>query len=119
MAIDLEELKKLASNIESKVWHWDADPIKGDPLGRSRYRITTAGRTITQTYYSDVQAVDEAKYIAAANPSTILELIAEIEMLRNMLVPKNDFLNGVPALYPKPKPGETIIVAERPSNEGK
>lgn len=49
-------------------WHWDSDPIKGDPLGRVRYRVTTVGKTITQCYYSssDEQAIHDARLIAAA-----------------------------------------------------
>jgi hypothetical protein len=49
-------------------WHWDSDPIKGDPLGRVRYRVTTTGKTITQCYYnsSDAQAEWDARLIAAA-----------------------------------------------------
>lgn len=63
-------------------WHWHSDPIKGDPLGRSRYEITTLGRTITRTYYSDPTALKEAAYIAAANPQAVLALITEIERLQ-------------------------------------
>lgn len=49
-------------------WHWDSDPIKGDPLGRIRYRVTTTGKTITQCYYSssDECAEYDARLIAAA-----------------------------------------------------
>jgi hypothetical protein len=47
-------------------WHWDADPVKGDPLGRSRCRVCTQGRTITQTYYTDEIASKEAALICAA-----------------------------------------------------
>lgn len=50
-------------------WHWDSDPIKGDPLNRLRYRVTAIGRTITQCYYSSEeggQAEADARLIAAA-----------------------------------------------------
>lgn len=49
-------------------WHWDSDPIKGDPLGRVRYRVTTLGKTIAQTYYSssDKHAEADTRLIAAA-----------------------------------------------------
>lgn len=49
-------------------WHWDSDPIKGDPLGRVRYRVVTIGKTITQCYYSssDENAEHDARLIAAA-----------------------------------------------------
>jgi len=36
-------------------WHWDSDPVKNDPTGRIRYRVTAVGKTITQTYYSSYE----------------------------------------------------------------
>ena len=52
-------------------WHWDSDPVKGDPTGRIRYRVTTVGKTITQVYYSSYEggltnAEADAHLIAAA-----------------------------------------------------
>lgn len=49
-------------------WHWDSDPIKGDPLEHVRYRVVTTGKTVTQCYYSssDEQAEWDARLIAAA-----------------------------------------------------
>ena len=49
-------------------WHWDSDPIKGDPLGRVRYRVTAKGKTITQCYYAgdDPHAEYDARLIASA-----------------------------------------------------
>lgn len=50
-------------------WHWDSDPIKGDPLNRVRFRVVALGRTITQCYYASDesgQAEADAKLIAAA-----------------------------------------------------
>ena len=50
-------------------WHWDSDPVKGDPLDRRRYRVVALGRTITQLYYTSEwsgQAEADAKLIAAA-----------------------------------------------------
>lgn len=50
-------------------WHWDSDPIKGDPLNRVRYRVVAEGRTITQCYYTSDetgQAEADARLIAAA-----------------------------------------------------
>jgi hypothetical protein len=49
-------------------WHWDSDPLKGDPRGLVRIRVTAKGRTITQLYYGakDSQAVADGKLIAAA-----------------------------------------------------
>lgn len=75
------ELKALAEKVTPGPWHWDSDPVKGDPLGRNRFRVVALGRTITQCYYSsgDEMAQTEASYIAAANPAEILELIAKLE----------------------------------------
>lgn len=63
-------------------WNWDSDPIKGDPLGRVRYRVTTIGKTITQCYYSsgDEQAEWDARLIAAA-PT----LLGALQMARAVL----------------------------------
>jgi len=52
-------------------WHWDSDPVKGDPTGRIRYRVTALGKTITQTYYSSFEggptnAEADTRLIAAA-----------------------------------------------------
>lgn len=49
-------------------WYWDSDPIKGDPLGRVRYRVVATGKTITQCYYSssDEKSEHDARLISAA-----------------------------------------------------
>jgi hypothetical protein len=52
-------------------WHWDSDPVKGDQLGRVRYRVAALGKTITQLYYSSYEggptnAEADARLIAAA-----------------------------------------------------
>lgn len=49
-------------------WHWDSDLVKGDPLNRRRYQVTTIGKTITQLYHSsgDLYAEADARLIAAA-----------------------------------------------------
>lgn len=56
-------------------WHWDSDPIDGDPLGRVRFQVVALGRTITKTYYSSGDATAEAdtRLIAAA-PDLLLAL---------------------------------------------
>lgn len=77
--IDIQKLKQAAEDAGSGIWHWDADKVKGDAFGRTRYQVVTIGRTITQTYYSGEEAEKEAVYIASACPATILELIARLE----------------------------------------
>jgi hypothetical protein len=58
-------------------WYWDSDPIKGDPLGRVRFRVVARGKTITQCYYSsgDEQSEWDARLIAAA-PNLKFQLLA-------------------------------------------
>ena len=62
-------------------WHWDSDAVKGDPLMRVRYRVTTIGKTVTQCYYSssDPQAQWDARLIAAA--PELLEALLTAEAL--------------------------------------
>lgn len=71
-------------------WKWDSDPIKGDPLGRVRFRVVTMGKTITQCYYSssDENAEADARLIADAGtvfnttgltPSQLVERVKELE----------------------------------------
>ena len=72
------------------VWKWDSDPIKGDPLGRLRFRVVTTGKTITQCYYSsdDEHAKDDTRLIAEAGtvhhetgltPRQLVERVKELE----------------------------------------
>lgn len=67
-------------------WHWDSDPIKGDPLGRVRFQVTTIGKTIAQTYYSssDKHAEADTRLIAAA-PDLLAALEDSISALRAAL----------------------------------
>lgn len=72
------------------VWKWDSDPVKGDPLGRVRFRVVTIGKTITQCYYSssDENAEADARLIADAGtvfhttgltPRQLVERVKELE----------------------------------------
>jgi hypothetical protein len=66
-------VERQVSNYTPGPWHWDSDPVKGDPLNRLRYRVCALGRTITQCYYkSDEtgQAQADAQLIASA-PSLV------------------------------------------------
>lgn len=62
-------------------WFWDSDEVKGDPLGRVRFRVVAQGKTITQTYYTNysggelTNAKDDARLIAAA-PDLLFQLLA-------------------------------------------
>jgi hypothetical protein len=67
----IEQALEAGPTLTEYPWNWHADPIKGDPLSRSRYEVTSFGRTITRTYYSDAAALTEAAYIAAANPARL------------------------------------------------
>lgn len=77
--MDIAKLRSLAEAATPGPWHWHSDPVKGDPLNRSRYEVVATGRTITRTYYSGDMAERESAYIAAANPAAVLELIEAIE----------------------------------------
>ncbi len=96
-------------------WTWDSDPIKGDPLGRVRYRVVTIGKTITQCYYSsdDEHAKDDTRLIADAGtvfhetqctPRQLVERVEELEeALRDAvdcgMVPKSSAADGGASKY--------------------
>lgn len=73
-----------SAEIIKHAWHWHADPVKGDPLGRSRYEVITIGRTITRTYYTDAAALQEAALICAA-VNAARSLLDERKRLREAL----------------------------------
>jgi hypothetical protein len=83
------------------VWKWDSDPVKGDPLGRVRFRVVTMGKTITQCYYSssDENAEADARLIADAGtvfhttgltPSQLVERVKELEKALMVAVNQNE-----------------------------
>jgi len=88
MTIDKDELRSLASAATPGVWHWEGDVVKNDPYGRTRYQVTTLGKTIAKIYYSSFEggptnAEMDARYIAAADPQTVIALLDELGGLRN------------------------------------
>lgn len=72
-------------------WHWDSDKVKGDNLGRIRYRVTALGKTVAQLYYSseDVNAEADARLIAAA-PEVLTALQAFVAAAKSW----HDFHHG-------------------------
>ncbi|HAX23090.1 MAG TPA: hypothetical protein DCY64_22740 [Hydrogenophaga sp.] len=91
--IDEQKLRELAEAATPGPWHWDGDPVKGDPLDRVRFRVVATGRTITQCYYSssDGMAQKEAEWIASTNPSAILALLDELQTLREQKIQLQEF----------------------------
>ena len=84
--MNITELERLCLAATPGPWHSESDTVKNDPYNRVRYQVTAVGKTITQIYYSSFEggttnAGDDADYIAAVNPQTIL---AMIELLREM-----------------------------------
>ncbi len=77
-------------------WHWDSDPVKGDPYSRIRYRVTALGKTVTQVYYSSFEggptnAEADARLIAAAP-----ELLQSVRELAGWLIEGGQ---AVPRIY--------------------
>ncbi len=72
MQINITEIERCARAATQGVWHWDADPVKGDPLGRQRSRVTTIGKTITQAYYPGDEGEKDAAHIAGNHPAVTL-----------------------------------------------
>lgn len=73
--LDLNALQAAAEAATPGKWMWDADPVKGDPLGRRRAQVIATGRTVTRSYYTNDQGEKDAAFIAAANPAVVLALI--------------------------------------------
>ena len=81
---ELRQALAKCADIIKHPWHWHADPVKGDPLSRSRYEVVTIGRTITRTYYTDEDAPREAEVICTA-VNAAPSLLAERDRLREAL----------------------------------
>jgi hypothetical protein len=78
--VNLTEIEKAAREATPGKWHWEADAVKSDPIGRVRYQVTTLGKTITKVYYSSFEggptnAEWDARHIANCDPQTILKLV--------------------------------------------
>jgi hypothetical protein len=78
-------------------WHWDSDPVKGDPTGRIRYRVCCLGKTITQVYYSSFEggptrAEADARLIAAAPDlyESLYEVVQQISAMQTLGKTKAD-----------------------------
>ena len=66
-------------------WYWEADEVKGDPYGRTRYQVTAMGKTITKVYYSSYEggftnAEADALLISAAP-----DLLGALQMAKSLL----------------------------------
>lgn len=70
MSMNLDELEKLAQAATPGPWSYIRDIVIGD-----RSKILESLN----------DSVDDARFVAAANPATIIEMIAEIRELRSVL----------------------------------
>lgn len=73
---DYEELKRLADAATPGPWGWD-----GSYICPAR---TEDGTTYIESWraVADAHDMENVRFIAAANPATVLALIAEVEQLR-------------------------------------
>ena len=82
-------LKQLLQSATPLPWHWDSDPVKGDPTGRVRYHVCALGKTVTKVYYSSFEGgptCAEADAALIAEGITALpEILAENERLKAAL----------------------------------
>jgi hypothetical protein len=94
MTVDIEKLKALALAATPGPWDWEEDGSRlngdngkeavfwpGNVPGGIDARSEGWGAALGQTK-SDAQASADAEFIAATDPATVLELIAEVERLR-------------------------------------
>lgn len=68
--MNIDELEKLAKSATPGPWSYIRDIVIGD-----RSKILESLN----------DSVDDARFVAAANPATILEMVAEIRELRSVL----------------------------------
>nr|WP_303705475.1 hypothetical protein [Brevundimonas naejangsanensis] len=94
---DHAELARLAEAATPGEWGWDetCTPFYNDPDGRSCGGEATGFAEVVQDDDIDTVVVDRARlcdaaFIAAANPVTVLALIAEVAALRSSLKKAND-----------------------------
>lgn len=86
---DYSELKRLSDAATPGNWnHYRHGVIKGGPS--IQFTKGSAQQQIAMTTGADWMRPDEqcanADFIAAANPAAVLELIAEVEALRNLVI---------------------------------
>lgn len=73
----LEELKRLAMAATPGNWHWDGSYLRGE---KSEFILEPEA---SRHGDASIEGSDANKaYIASSNPATMLELIAEIERLK-------------------------------------
>lgn len=83
MNIDLEELKRLALAATPGEWTLKVHTAEVDDFNPLRDDWTIReGETVVAWEQDGIQKQEDVRYIAAANPAVILELIAEIERLQ-------------------------------------
>lgn len=103
---DIEKLKELAGKATESPWflHDFSDPsMNSDPTAQDVAVSCDHPATITIAsmgggfagYKGLEQARHDAAYIAAANPSAVLDLIAEVERLREALKPFAEFADEI------------------------
>lgn len=79
LATRLAEIERLLTLVSKTDWHWDSDPIKGDPLERWRFRVCTVGRTVTQMYYdSGDRMVESEMKLICAMKNALPDLLAAL-----------------------------------------
>lgn len=97
MSIDKEKLKALADGADAGPWVVHADGMEqGSPVRTTNPGIDTADGQVICWWGTGLCGIPHnpnAEYIAAANPSTVLALLDEIQDLR-MLVKEMDLMFG-------------------------
>ena len=84
--IDLKELKRLAEGATQGVWYRDSFKDRDFPqIVANKTDVIYQVNESSHTRIRKEKVIDNANYIAAANPSTILQLIKEHQEMREAL----------------------------------